>query len=235
MEMHIPGGKLRKEHVSPGTLQLLPRQTVFGANWNAAWMYGTLHLNRGMIVATSAALLPGDPEQIELVPTYGFNDPLLYHLGIELTNEMRNASPLGLLYADSLINTLTLYLLRHYSTRRVVRKLSNSYLTSPQLRVIDEYIHAHMDQKISLADLAACLHLSVPHFERMFRATTQRPPYRYLLELRLERAKQLLANSRLSLAEVARQCGFSTQSHFTAHFKRYVGVSPARFAKGRRD
>ena len=235
MEMHIPNGKSRNERVRPGTLQLLPRQTVFGATWNAAWTYGALVLNRGMIVATSAALLGGDPEKTELVPTYGFDDPFLYHLGIILTNEMQNANPLGPLYADSLAIRLTLYLLRHYSTGRVVRELSGSRLTPAQLGKVDEYIHAHLDRKISLADLATCLHLSVPHFERMFRSTTDVPPYRYLLELRLERARILLAKTRLPVGEVALQCGFSSQSHFTAHFTRHVGVSPARFARGSRN
>jgi AraC family transcriptional regulator len=234
MEMHMPGGKVRSEHIGPGTLQLLPRRTVYGArtNWKSAWTYGALHLNQQTVVATSAALLRGDPEKIELVPTYGFNDPLLYHLGIEFTNEMQNANPNGLLYIDSLTNRLTLHLLRHYSTGQVVDKLSTYRLTYSQLRVVDAYIHAHLDQKISLADLATCLHLSVSHFERMFRATTHVAPYRYVLELRLERARVLLQRTRLPVAEVALQCGFSSQSHFTAHFTRHVGVSPARFARG---
>jgi AraC family transcriptional regulator len=235
MRMRIPGGIARSDLVSPGTLQLLPRQTVFGANWSALWTYGALQLNQGMVVATSAALLRGDPEKIQLVPTYGFNDPLLYHLSVELTNEMQNANPYSLLYVDSLTNRLTLHLLRHYSTGRVVRELSSSRLTYMQLRLVDEYIHAHLDQKISLADLATCLHLSVPHFERMFRTTTHQPPYRYVLEVRLERARVLLQRTRLTVAEVALQCGFSSQSHFTAHFTRHTGISPARFARGMRE
>jgi AraC family transcriptional regulator len=237
MEMHISGGKVQNEHIGPGTLQLLPRHTVMGAraNWKSEWGYGALHLDRQMVMATAAELLRGDPERTELVPTYGFNDPLLYHLGVEFTNEMQNASPGGHLYVDSLTNRLALYLLRHYSTGRMVREPSDSRLTFTQLRKVDEYIHAHLDQKISLADLANCLHLSVPHFERMFRATTHQPPYRYVLELRLEHARVLLQRTRSSITEVALQCGFSSQSHFTAHFTRHIGVSPARFARGVRN
>jgi AraC family transcriptional regulator len=234
MKMRIPDGIAQNERVNPGSLQLLPRQTVFGATWNAAWTYGALQLNRGMMIAASAALHSGDPEKTELVPTYGFTDPLLYHLGVELSNELQSANLLGVLYAESLTNTLILYLLRHYSTGRVVRELSSSHLTPAQLRGVDEFIHAHLDQRISLADLANCVHLSVPHFARMFRTTTHRPPYQYVLELRLERARILLETTRLPLAEVAYRCGFSSQSHFTTHFTRYVGVSPARFARGTR-
>lgn len=234
MKMHMPGGKVRSEHIGPGTMQLLPRQTVYGAQskWDSSWMYGALLLDRQMVVMTAAELLRGDPAKTELVPTYGFNDPLLYHLGIEFTQEMQYANPHGHLYVDSLTNRLTLHLLRHYATGRVAPQLSPYRLTYAQLRVVDTYIHAHLDHKISLADLAACLHLSVPHFERMFRAATHQPPYRYVLEIRLERARVLLQRTRLTLTEVALQCGFSSQSHFTAHFTRYMGVSPARFARG---
>jgi len=117
----------------------------------------------------------------------------------------------------------------------VVRELTNSRLTPAQLSIIDEFIHTHLDQKIALADLAACLHLSVPHFERIFRVTTQLPPYRYALKLRLDQARVLLEKTRLPLAEVAVICGFSSQSHFTTHFTRFVGLSPARFARSVRE
>jgi AraC family transcriptional regulator len=237
MKMHMPGGKVRSEHIGPGILQLLPRQTVYGAQskWDTAWRYGALQLDRYMVMMTAAELLRGDPARTELVPTYGINDPLLYHLGIEFTQEMQHSNPHGHLYVDSLTNRITLHLLRHYATGRVVYRLSPYRLTYAQLRVVDAYIHAHLDHKIALADLAACLHLSVPHFERMFRAATHQPPYRYVLELRLERARVLLHRTRFTLAEIALQCGFSSQSHFTAHFTRYSGVSPARFARGVRD
>jgi AraC family transcriptional regulator len=235
VHMRLVGGISFEKCVGPQSLQLIPRHSEFVGRWDSAWTYAGLRLNRQFVIETGAAIQRGDPVRIELLPTFYFNDPLLYSLGVELCNETRSANPLGPLYAESLANTLTLYLLRHYSTGRVVRELSTSRLTPAQLCMVDEYIHAHLDQKISLADLATCLHLSVPHFERMFRATTHRPPYHYVLEHRLERAKVLLEKTRLPLAEVARQCGFSSQSHFTAHFTRYVGVSPGRFARGARE
>jgi AraC family transcriptional regulator len=229
------GGTSFDQYIGPPSLQVSPRHSEYAASWDLAWTYAVLRLNRQFVIETAAAIQYGDSTRIEFVPTFYFNDPLLYHLGVELCNETRSTNPHGALYAESLTSTLTLYLLRHYSTGRVVRDVSRSRLTSAQLRVIDEYIHTHLDQKFSVADLAACLHLSVPHFERMFRATTHRAPYHYALELRLERARLLLAHSRLSIAEVAYQCGFSSQSHFTAHFRRYIGISPARFVRDARQ
>ena len=229
------GGTSFDKYIGPPSLQLSPRHSEYAASWDSAWTYAVLRLNRQFVTQTAADIQYGDPTRIEFLPTFYFNDPLLWHLSVEMANETRSANPHGALYAESLTNTLTLYLLRHYATGRVVRELSRSRLTPAQLRQVDEYIHAHLDQKFSVADLASCLHLSVPHFERMFRATTHRPPYHYVLELRLERARLLLADSHLSVAEVSQQCGFSSQSHFTTQFTRHVGISPARFARGARD
>jgi AraC family transcriptional regulator len=233
--MRLAGGIWFDNYAGPQSLQLIPRHSEFVGRWDSAWTYAVLRLNRQFVNETAAAIQYGDPARIELLPTFYFHDALLYSLGVELCNETRSGNPLGPLYADSLTNTLTLYLLRHYSTGRVVRELSSSRLTPGQLRMVLEYIQAHLDQKISMADLAACIHVSVPHFQRMFRTTTRRAPYKYVLELRLERARVLLEKTRLPLAEVAYRCGFSSQSHFTAHFTRYVGTSPARFAQGARE
>lgn len=230
----LVGGVLRRYTAAPGMMFLIPRHTEFASNWDAPWTNGGLRLNPAMVSENAAAIQRGDPDHVEIIPSFFFTDPLLYHLGAELCSELRSANPLGPLYAESLTNTLTLYLLRHYSTGRVVRDLSNSRLTAVQISMVDEYIHAHLDQKITLADLAGCVHLSVPHFERMFRVTMHRPPYHYVLSLRLERARILLQQTLLPLAEVAAQCGFSSQSHFTAHFTRHIGLSPARFARNAR-
>lgn len=234
MRMRYPGGKVQNRMVGPGTLQLLPHHTEFGGSWNASWTYGALQVDRDMMIRATVELFAGDPETVQLVPRFLFNDPLLYHLGIELTRELQNANPRGSLYAEALGNTMTLYLLRHYSTRKVVREVLGGRLTRVQLRIIDEYIHAHLDQKITLADLANCIHVSVPHFERIFRATIHRPPYRYVLDIRLDHAKALLEHTSLTMIEVALRCGFSSQSHFNTHFKRQFGVTPARYARDRR-
>jgi len=235
VHMRLIGGTSFNKHVEPQSLQLIPRHSEFEGHWDAPWTYAVLRLNRDFVVETATAIQRGDPAKVELLPSFYFHDPFLYSVGMELFNEMRGANPLGLVYAESLMNTLMLYILRHYSTGQTVRDSPGSRLTAEQLNIVDEYIYAHLDQKISLADLAAWLHLSVPHFERMFRAAVQCPPYRYVLEIRLERAKILLKNTRLPLAEVAHRCGFSSQSHFTTHFTRHVGVSPARFARGVRE
>src|SRR5690606_10005732 len=96
-------------------------------------------------------------------------------------------------------------------------------------------IHAHLDQNISLAELAAVAHMSEFHFARLFKHTTGLPPYQFVIHQRVERAKRLIATGRLSLAQIAIDVGFSDQSQLHRHFKRLVGVTPKRFSSRQQE
>jgi AraC family transcriptional regulator len=93
-------------------------------------------------------------------------------------------------------------------------------------RAID-YIGAHLAEPISLADIAHSTGLTRMHFAAQFRVSTGLRPHEYLLRRRIERAQELLANTRTPLIEVALDVGFSTQAHFTTVFTRFVGETPS--------
>jgi AraC family transcriptional regulator len=100
-----------------------------------------------------------------------------------------------------------------------------------RLKRVQDYVNGHFDQPLSLDDLAAVSGLSRMHFAAQFRAATGYQPHEYLLSRRIEYAKGLLLNSRVSIAEVALRVGFSAQSHFSTVFKRFVGQTPARWRR----
>ena len=89
-----------------------------------------------------------------------------------------------------------------------------------------EYIHAHAHDEVSLQTLADVARLSTYHALRSFRGTLGLPPHKYLLQVRIERAKVLLQSGH-AIADVAANMGFADQSHLTRHFKRIFGVPPA--------
>ncbi len=103
-----------------------------------------------------------------------------------------------------------------------------------QERRAKEFMLAHLAEEVSLDEIAAVCNLSVPHFGRLFRVTTGLPPYRWLREQRVLRARQLLETSDLDLSEIALVCGFANQSHFTRAFTQITGVSPGRWRRGKR-
>ena len=90
-----------------------------------------------------------------------------------------------------------------------------------------EYIHAHAEEQISLETLAKVGHMSMYHALRSFREALGLPPHKYLLQVRIERAKQMLQRGE-PIVDVASTLGFSDQSHLTRNFKRVFGVSPAQ-------
>lgn len=98
------------------------------------------------------------------------------------------------------------------------------------IRRIREYIEAHYDENISLAELAHLVSFSPFHLARVFRAQMGIPPHAYLESIRIRQAQRLLALGQ-PLAEVANATGFTDQSHFTNRFKRFMGVTPAQYAK----
>ena len=101
-------------------------------------------------------------------------------------------------------------------------------------RRAEDMLRAGLARGVSLEEVARKCHMSVSQFGRTFKKTTGQTPHRWLVQRRLERAKDLLLRSTLPLAEIALACGFSEQSHFTRTFSRLVGTSPGEWRRQRR-
>ena len=97
------------------------------------------------------------------------------------------------------------------------------------MRRVHDYIDAHLSDSIELVELSAIAGLSVFHFAREFKHSAGVTPHHYLVRRRVERAKELLAGTDLSLSAIAFATGFSDQSHLTRHFRQIVGTTPGQF------
>jgi AraC family transcriptional regulator len=104
-----------------------------------------------------------------------------------------------------------------------------------QSRRAQEMMRSRLDEAVSLAELARALSLSPSHFARAFKQTTGQPPHRWLMEQRIDKAKQLLIGTTLSLGEIALACGFADQSHFTRMFSRVTHSSPGAWRRHERS
>lgn len=92
-------------------------------------------------------------------------------------------------------------------------------------------MEANLGSELTLRELARLADLSLHHFARMFKQTIGVAPHRYVLERRLECAKQMLRLASASLVEISLSTGFYSQSHFTAAFRRVVGATPSEFQR----
>ena len=110
-------------------------------------------------------------------------------------------------------------------------------LPADKLEKVLAYLDEHIDERMPIARLAACISMSPFHFARLFKLSTGQAPHAYLLTRRVERAKQLLSEEQaLPLVSIATSVGFQTQGHFTEVFRRYAGLTPRHYrlaAKGR--
>ena len=102
-------------------------------------------------------------------------------------------------------------------------------LPQHQLRQVLDYIEASLNQDIKLADLAGLIDMSQFHFSRLFKQSLGISPHRYLLQQRLEKAKQLLQNSDRLIIDIALECGFNNHSHLSKQFKQMTGLTPKAF------
>jgi AraC-like DNA-binding protein len=117
--------------------------------------------------------------------------------------------------------------------RRRIHAANNARggLRPTALRRVSEYIEAHLDEHIDLNTLAGAAGLSLYHFARAFKQSKGTTPHLFLLERRLIKAQQLLAERRLSLSEIALCVGFFDQSHFVRRFRELVGMPPGQFRR----
>jgi AraC-like DNA-binding protein len=105
-----------------------------------------------------------------------------------------------------------------------------------------KFMHDEFGRSPTLDEIAAKAHLSPFHFHRRFTDLLGQTPKHFLLACQIHRAKQLLVERKKELAEIAKECGFAHQSHFTSRFKQATGLTPTRWrrlaadlAKGGRD
>lgn len=94
-----------------------------------------------------------------------------------------------------------------------------------------EYIRNSYDGEYSLEEAARVARLSPYYFIKAFKACTGKPPYEYLMDLRIQKAKDLLSLRNVSITEACFMCGFNNPSNFTTYFKRKVGMTPSEYRK----
>jgi len=102
------------------------------------------------------------------------------------------------------------------------------------LRRVREYVQVHLSESIDLSMLAGVAGLSMHHFAREFKQSSGVTPHHYLIQKRIERAQEMLAQTELPLAEIAYAVGFSDQGHLARHFRRLLGTTPREFRRSQR-
>jgi AraC family transcriptional regulator len=175
-----------------------------------------------------------DPGVLEIEPQLGFDDPLLeqlVHSMLETARHDRQIATAGL-WADHLVRMIGLELLRHHSNLGRHRPAASDASPS-RLDAAREYIEANLTGDLSLARIAQAVGLRSHRLAGEFRDHVGVTPHQYVITRRVERAARALRSSDESIALVAAESGFASQSHLTTAFRHRYGTTPAAYRASR--
>ncbi len=192
------------------------------------------------IVAIDPGLLSATAEELgfngdafELLNRFQIRDAQIENICWALKAEMETGHPNGRIFLDSLATALAVALVRRHSSLADAQSASNKPISGHRLRQALSFIEDNLKRDISLSDIAQAAGVSVSHLKTIFRDATAVPVHQYVIQRRVERAKQLLSEGTLSIREVAQETGFAHQSHLAIHVRRILGCSPKTLRSAR--
>ncbi|HXW84190.1 MAG TPA: AraC family transcriptional regulator [Candidatus Binataceae bacterium] len=227
------GKRVHEAPLPSGESLLIPAGIACRWFWKTPTSGVNVYLEPWFVDSVAEELADGGQARVELIDSFGLNDPVLVHLALAMKHEIEQCRVNGRLYGDSLGTALTVHLLRNHSVFPPARSEFRGGLTGNRLQQVVDYIDENLGRDVSLRELSRVAQLSSSHFARAFKQSTGLPPHRYLLKRRVERSKELLTRPDATIACVSQELGFSDQSHFTAVFHRLSGMTPRQFLDSR--
>lgn len=210
----------------PGALLFVPS----GCNWHG-WEVGAssaAYLSvsvdpaylTALFASTSAAKIAS------FSPDLGFEDHDIMNAARGMGAEVADHNSLSGMLAEAYVATIFVRMMRRQKRLRYVQK---GGLATASLNRVIQKIEDELTEGISLSQLAKVAGLSVPHFCRAFKQSFGHPPYEFIIRRRIERAKEYLRGSDMTVTEIALSCGFSSSSHFSNTFRREAAASPMEY------
>ncbi len=175
----------------------------------------------------AAFALSIDPQEAVLLNRFQIRDETLEHLAWSLKTEMDDGFKMGRLYAESIGVAMACWVLKRHSAMPETECTAKpGAMAGFRLKRVLGYIDGNLNGDLSLSAIAAVSGLSVSHCQRTFRNAVGQSLHQYVIRRRVELARSLLMEDRLSFSEVAAAVGFAHQSHLAYHLQRMLGVTP---------
>ena len=221
-------GQLKQEKIRAGDVCLVPAYT---SHWiHSVGEQGLIFLSLDPAFLKRVAYDASGSERVALVPQFAKPDPLIYQIGLSLKHALQTNPDGSQFYMESLSIALAAHLLQNYAAHDLPSTTHGSLPVAKIQRAMD-YINSALSTKLSLKAIAETVGMSQYYFCRSFKQVTGMTPWQYVVQQRINAAKQLLKKPHISVVETSRLLGFSTQSQFTTFFRRHTGISPTAYRK----
>jgi AraC family transcriptional regulator len=213
----------------PGSVTVIPEGR--GGHWDVGGPVEVSHvyLTDRRLQACAAAITEG--RRVELTDRVAFDDPAAGRIMQLLGQEALIAEAASRMFVEQVVDLLCTQLVRGHSSDAVLPSAPRRGLADWQVKKVTAHMRDHLDGEINLETVARLVGLSRYHFCTAFRLATGQTPHAWLTELRMARARRLLAEPGLSITEIALAVGYQTPSAFAATFRKAVGVTPSEFRR----
>lgn len=229
--LHDSGSCKGRSAVPAGGICILPAGARLGLRAMQAIETVHVYVRRAVIEEVAAECVGRDAARIEIAPGMASSDRCLRGM-IETAADALGCAAGAELFSDYLARAIAAHLIRSHSGLSLRSGTARCGLgDSPAMSAAVEFMNDNIDQSISLDDIARATNRSPSYVVRMFRNQVGVPPHRYLIGLRVDKARQLLKDTSIPIAEIAFECGFAHQEHLTRLFRRQFAATPAAYRR----
>jgi AraC family transcriptional regulator len=229
LEVSTDGVTFEACPIAAGEWIFFPSTLISGSRWQHDSLCMHVYLQPTFVsnlISTNFAT-----EEVLFKILIGCKDPIIKNL-LELFKQEFTLNGLtDILYTEALATVLSLHLIRAYADRQPLKIIHEVYSDRAELNEIIDYIEQNLDREITVQELAQRLYLSISVFSHSFKKIMGTSPYQYIINQRLERAKNLLLDrdANLPISTICQMCGFSNSSAFTTRFRQKYGIAPTKY------
>lgn len=222
-------GVFKREHIHPGSVVIIPKKAEHWTAWKEKISFGLFSIPPSALADIAPETV--NPDRVELIPAFSKSEPdhLISGIGMAIKHQLETDPHGCSFYVEHLMNAMSAHLLKNYCTIKPKLKNYGDGLSLHKLKLAINYIHDNLDRSITLTELANLVDISQFYFCRLFRESTGVSPYQYVIQQRVTKAQQLISHSTMPLINIAFDCGFSSQSQMTHHFRKLTGMTPKKY------
>lgn len=214
-----------------GDFAFLPRGTASGWSFRGEMTLAHIDFTADFFRNVCLEVCSFDPNRVRFDPGFKARDPELLTLGSWLLREIGEDALDGPVYAESVGVLIAVHVLRAFAIDAKRIASSSGALSKPRLRRVLDHLAVNLTQPGSIETLALLADYSTHHFSRAFKSATGLSPRQYLIQLRTQRARDLIETTALPLAEIAEVVGYEHPAQLVRMFKRETGSSPAQWRR----